>query len=79
MVMASGLANFAGRKHASFERVGLGAADGSWARRWAAKPGLVAYCWAFFGLEIGPAKMGPKMGLTLGPNLVMGIRPKNNK
>ena len=48
---------------------------GSWARHWAAKPGLVACCWALFGLEIGPAKMG----LTLGPNWVMGLRPKNNR
>ena len=69
MVMASGQADFAERKHACFAGVGPSAADESWARHWAAKPSLVACCWAFFGLEIGLAKLGPKMGLTLGPKI----------
>ena len=75
MVMASGQADFAERKHACFAGVGPSAADGSWARHWAAKLSLVACCWALFGLEIGPAKMG----LTLGPNWVMGLRPNKKR
>ena len=41
-----GLHGLAGGKHS----------DGSWARRWAAEPGLMACHWAAFGLEIGLAK-----------------------
>ena len=41
-----GLHGLAGGKHS----------DGSWARRWAVEPGLMAYHWAAFSLEIGLAK-----------------------
>ena len=47
-------------------------------RRWAAKPGLVAYRWASFGLEIGPAKryLGSEFNLVNRSALVkMDPRP----